>query len=499
MNKIKYYWENYPFALIIIAAAIMRLIAAVFAKGYAMSDDHFVVIHVAQRWVDGYNNWFNSDQASHFSLVYPGFHYLLFSLLEQIGITDPQVKMFFVRLLHAVYSLLIVIYGYLITLELSDEKTARQTGIILALFWVLPFMSVRNLAEIVCIPPMLIGYYLILIAEEKNKVKFWVFAGLAFGLAFALRYQTLILTGGIGLVFIFQQKWKSFFYFASGVTLGMFCLQGLVDWFAWGYPFASFFRYFFYNLENRFNYVIGPWYRYVLLILAVLIPPVSIFIILGAGRMWKRIAIISFPLLIFLIFHSLFPNKQERFILPILPLILITGIIGWNDYSRISGFWQQHKKLLKGIWIWFWIINSVLLILVTFNYPKKSLVEPLNYLSTKDDIKGLIIEYNRENMPWFPRFYLTKNVPVFRYTVDDLDENFKKQIITGAKEFPNYILFFGNEELEKRIIRIENVFHVQLEFDHRINPSFLDNILHTLNPRRNLNLTSNIYKIENRY
>ena len=461
-----------------------------------MSDDHFVVIHVAQRWVDGYDNWFNKEQASHFSIIYPGLHYIFFKFLALIGIHDPQLKMLMVRFIHAVYSLLIVTFGYLITLKLSNKQNAKQVGILLALFWFIPFMSVRNLVEVVCIPPILIGYYLIFLSEEKDQAIRLIFSGFLFGLAFAFRYQTLILTGSIGLVFMIQQKWRPFFYFAAGVLLGSFCLQGLVDWIAWGYPFASFVQYVIHNIDNRFMYVTGPWYRYLILILLVFIPPVSIILIYGAGRLWRKYAVLLLPIIIFVLFHSFFPNKQERFMLPIFPLILITGIIGWNDYQKISGFWRRHRNLLRGFWIWFWVINSILLLLVTFNYSKKSLIEPFNYLSNKKDINGLIIEYDRENLPWFPRFYLTKNIPVFRITPENSIEELEQNIITKTENFPNYILFFGDQSLNERIYNFEKLFRVNLVFDRCINASNIDQILHTLNPKRNLNLTSNIYYIE---
>jgi len=132
---------NCPLYIIISIAAIVRLLAVIFSKGYAMSDDHFVVIYTAESWLEGYNNWFNSDSPSHFSLVYPGLHYIFFWLLEHIGMTDLSSKMLLVRLIHGAYSLLIVVYGYLISLKLSDTKTAKQVGIFLALFWVLPFVS----------------------------------------------------------------------------------------------------------------------------------------------------------------------------------------------------------------------------------------------------------------------------------------------------------------------------------------------------------------------
>ena len=173
IDKIRKQWETNPLPLIMAAAIIFRLLAVIFSKGYAMSDDHFVIIRIAQRWLDGYNDWFNKDHPSGFSLVYPGLHYILFYFLKLISITDPQVKMFIVRFLHAAYSLLIVYYGYQITIKLGNQKTAKHVGLFLALYWLLPFMSVRNLVEVVCIPPMMIGFYLGLKSDEKNQLKLW--------------------------------------------------------------------------------------------------------------------------------------------------------------------------------------------------------------------------------------------------------------------------------------------------------------------------------------
>ncbi|NIT57478.1 MAG: hypothetical protein GWN00_14985, partial [Aliifodinibius sp.] len=140
-------WETNAIWVVLISAAFFRLLAAIFSAGYAFSDDHFVVIEVAQRWVEGQNEWFDQGKPIRRSILYPGLHYILFYGLEQLNITDPQTKMLITRFFHAVYSMLIVIFGYLVTLHSSGPRAARQAGMILALFWILPFMSVRNLVE----------------------------------------------------------------------------------------------------------------------------------------------------------------------------------------------------------------------------------------------------------------------------------------------------------------------------------------------------------------
>jgi 4-amino-4-deoxy-L-arabinose transferase-like glycosyltransferase len=498
LNKVKYYWQSQPLWIILLLAVLVRIVAAIFSKGYAMSDDHFVVIHIAQRWLDGYNNWFNQGHPAAFSIVYPGLHYVLFFLLKEVGITDPQVKMLIVRLIHALYSILVVLFGYLIVLRLSNLKTARNVGVLLALFWILPFMSVRNLIEVVCIPPVLLGFYLIVLGSEENRNKFWFYAGLAFGLAFAFRYQTLIFPGGVGLVLLFQKEWRRLGYLTIGTVLALLLVQGLVDWIAWGYPLAGFHSYFIHNIGHRFSYVIGPWYQYLILILGIFIPPISFFLAFGFAKTWKKMAIIFWPALLFLIFHSYFPNKQERFILPLLPFIVILGLIGWDNYVSNSIFWKNRKKIISGCWLWFWIINSILLIMLTFTYPKKTRVEPLVYLSQKNDLKGIIIEYNKKDLPWFPRFYLEKKVPIYRLYPEKTTQEFLREIATSDKEFPNYIFFYGNDALAERVDDLEALLSVKLNFDHRINPGLIDNILYRLNPKHNLNLTSYIYKISDK-
>jgi hypothetical protein len=494
-KKILQFWQSNPLVIIMLLAAILRLLAAIFSRGYAMSDDHFVVIHNAQRWLDGYRNWFAEGHPAGFSLVYPGLHYILFYMLKMMGIINPEVKMMIVRLLHAGYSLLTVYFGYKITMRISNRHTANMAGLLLAAFWIMPFMSVRNLIEMVCIPPMMAGYYLVLKTWEDDHPRYWLSAGVLFGVAFAFRYQSVLIPAGILLVLLFRTEWKRAAFLVSGLAAGMFLLQGIVDWIAWGYPFAALLHYTVSNVDTRYEYITGEWYRYVLLLAGIFIPPVSLFFMYGYARMWKRIDLLFWPTLLFLVFHSVYPNKQERFILPILPFFIIIGLTGWQDLAGNSEFWRKHKALLKNMWIWFWTINTVLLIILTFTYSKKSLVEPMNYLRGKNDLAGIIIEYNHDGMPWFPRFYLGREVPVYRFTKSKSDSAFLHELHDTHQAYPNYVFFFGNDDLQSRVVRVEKLLNARLECEKIISPSIMDDILHRLNPAHNLNLTSAIYKI----
>ena len=42
--------------------------------------------------------------------------------------------------------------------------------------------------------------------------------------------------------------------------------MGILDWIAYGFPFASVIQYSLFNIENRFEYIVAPWYNYLVLL-----------------------------------------------------------------------------------------------------------------------------------------------------------------------------------------------------------------------------------------
>ncbi|MFZ0389092.1 MAG: glycosyltransferase family 39 protein [Calditrichia bacterium] len=429
------------------------------------------------------------------SIIYPGLHYLLFSFLEKLQITDPQMKMTVVRVLHAFYSMLTVFAGYRIAAVIADKRQARIAGLVLALLWILPVLSVRNLIEMVCIPPAMLGLYFGIKGDKTKKLHFWIFAGLAFGLAFAFRYQTILFPAAMGLVLIIQRRGKPLAVLALSTVAGLFLLQGITDWIAWGYPFAAFLRYLAYNIQGRYSFIVAPWYNYLILLAGALIPPISFLWLFGYLRTWKKAPLLFFPTLIFLLFHSYFPNKQERFILPAVPLIIILGICGWLQYAVSSEFWQKHFRLHRGIWAWFWVVNLILLFMVTPAYTKKNRVESLYQLSKQPDVKAVVFESSRSSTPNPPTFYLNKEVPIYPYPKGFPAEKLQAEILRKHRVFPNYIIFLGQKNIEERVKAFERDFNKKLERISTIHPSFIDKLLHRLNPEHNVNQTSYIYRI----
>lgn len=494
LSALKKLWEEKPLRLVLTIALLLRLTAAIFSKGYGWQDDHYLVIEAAQSWVDGtdYNRWLPAENVttpSGHSFFYPGIHYFLFSLLKKISVTDPQLKMYIVRFLHAIFSLLIVFLGFKICERLSDKRTAAFTGLLLAALWFMPFLSVRNLVEFVCIPFLMLGVWTIMKAEEnKRPLLQFLIAGIWFGLALNTRYQSALFIGGVGLVLLNQKKFTPALLLGCMVAFMFALIQLPVDYALWHRPFAEFGEYVRYNIASAGDYLSQPWYFYLILIAGLLIPPVSIFLMFGFFRQWKKHLLIFLPTLLFFIFHSYFENKQERFILTIVPFIIILGSVGWTNYMcTTSGKFIRHKWIP----VFFWSINIILLIPVTVTYSKKAKVESMIYLSHNEYKNSFIIEDGNHNSDYvmMSHFYLNNWNSYYQINESTDRKNFIEGFSKG--NLPGYVVFLEEKNLEKRVSDLKQ-FIPTLNQEAVIEPSLMDKLLHWLNPR-NANQTIYIY------
>ena len=501
--KISRYWEEKPLLSILIVALIVRLIATLFSKGFGMHDDHFLVIEISQSWIEDKDvyNWFSTkqeDNESGRSFIYPGLHYYFFKFLEVLKIYDPQIKMYIVRLLHGLFSLLTVFYGYKIAEKYSGIKTAKQVGLMLALLWIFPSMSVRNLIEMVVMPMLMISTWWVIVSDER-KYKWWLLfaAGLIVGIAFPIRYQTIFFSGGLAIALFARKKYMESIVYTLGMFATIALISGWLEWLLWGYPFGKVIYYVKDNIASSNSYSTQPWFNYILQVLIIFIPPVSFFIFIGQFKMYKKYFLIFLPTLLFFAFHSYFPNKQERFIFTILPFMLIMGIAGWNELVAESKFLQNHKKFIRGSWIFFWSLNTIMLCIFIFSYSKKSRVEAMYYFHDKEDLKGLILERTTiDRELYMPRFYLDhKWVEVTIFDKNKPLDFLKLEVYLMPNNVkPNYVLFLDDKNLSERVKNMK-LLYPNLHWVYSATPSLLDWALYKMNPV-NVNQAIYIYKTE---
>jgi hypothetical protein len=511
------YFQSRPLRTILLGAFLIRLVAAFFSPGFLMVDDHFLTIEPAGSWANGlnYNDWLpgignNKTRPEGFSFFYLGFLYSFIKFFNAAGIIHPATQMLLVRIIHAAYSVLTVYYSYKISEQISTRKNAITVGMLLAFIAIMPNFSVRNLVEVVCMPPLLAGVYILikrvpmrafalgrvrldaLVLKNSNETS-WLavaLAGTIMGLAIGIRFQTGLLVACTGVILLFQHSLRAFVVFGFMSFVGFFLTQ-IDDVLLWGgEPFQHLRGYLEYNKENAHQYPGSPW-TYFSLITLFILPPVGLFLCAGFISSWKKIAIIVLPAAAFIAFHLFFPNKQERFILPILPFFVIAGTIGWND---ISQKWSTSKWHSIG-WKSFWILNTIGMLVLCFTYTKKSRVETMIYLYEAGNCSNFILEYtHKASGAWMPTFYSKCKASYYFFGKDDnmhaVMQGIPQAAISTANDImprslPNYVLFYDDKELKERVIRMQQ-YYPALTYRTTIEPGWFDKLLHAFNPKNSL-------------
>lgn len=469
----------HPFKAILFAALFVRLIAVIFSQGYGMHDDHFLIIEASSSWVDGYdyNRWLpwtpgSENTPEGHSFTYVGLNFIYFSIMKWIGIVDPKILMFLNRLLHALASMVVVWCAIKITEKLSNKENAIKVGWILALLWIMPFVSVRNLVEVSALPFLIAGTWLVIKKQSNRNL---IIAGLLIGMAVSFRYQIGIFAIGLAAYYFFRKEFKAFLLFSIGILITFGLTQGLVDYFIWGYPFAEFIGYVTYNMTEGTTYLPNQnYFMYFMVLTACLFVPLGILIMIGFFKSWKKYTILFIPTLFFILFHTLYPNRQERFILTILPFFIILGVMGYAQFKSLaSAKWWKTSMLI------FWILNSLFLVFATSMYSKKSRVEAMYHLyGNSIENERILLEGSADQrISMMPKFYAKSWHCVF---VERTDPKLHPKVNPEAEY--DYIFFFDEKDLKKRIAMYKT-FYPNMTLSKKCYPSKVDVLLRELNPR----------------
>ena len=517
---IKSFINKYPLPSILILAFMIRLIAVCFSGGFMMFDDHFLLVEIPHAWTVDYDYDFwlphpNSPTGgpAGFSLFYPGLQYAFFEICSALNINHPQTIMWINRLFHALFSLVTIYYAYKIAEKLGSKKSAFTVGILLSTLAIFPNMSVRTLVEMVGIPFVMCGVYLqvkALDSTKKNALIFW--GAFILGISFSVRFQNALFLAGIGLYYLIRKQWKHAAIFALGGFLSMILFQ-LSDVIIFGEWFAELKAYVDYNNKHKYDFLQGGVFKYIGVILVACGIPISIAMLFGFFRYPKKYLILFLPAFIFLAFHSYFPNKQERFILPAVPLILTTGIIAWYHFESVSKFWTKNLKLKKGLWGFFWVTNTFLLALMTTHYTKRARVKAAEYIyETQEKVDFILIEESdRKVATRLPLFYMgqyPKYVNIVKENKEISSPSGKLLQAQGQRFFrmktipfypgdqvkkgkPQYVFIVGEENLDHRLSELKKSYP-DLKWVHTAQPSFMDAIFQK--NKRNNNRPIYIYK-----
>lgn len=483
-------FEKYPLVILIIFGIILRIIASFFSKGFLTLDDHHNLVIDADLLASGFPSMAGLPDDFKDSVLYPFIVSLIMQIVRVFGVTSPDTEMLFIRLAHGLFSVIGIYLVFKILEAKVDKRSAAIGGLFMTAFFVMPIFSVHQFEEVICQIPLLASFWYFIRFEKENKNLFLFLSGIFIGVALILRFPLIsfVVPFAIGII-ITKSSRKLSFLFIFGFLVIIF-LQSLSNLYVngeFGYSFSQ--NYGF--ILNDYNSIIksdgypaGPPLRYLLTLLATFIPPFSILFLISAVRGGKTFIILGISVLAFLIAHSVIENKQERFLLPIIPILIILAVAGFNSMRQ----WFQKinlSKIYKYNWIYFWVFNTILMVFFIFHYGKKDRVEPLVYINDKQDAAGVLIAQFSYSF-LVPDYYLGKTIPI--NIVDD-----KKKLQQQEMIFNYCVLYTDSLEQDKN--DLEKIMERKFVLEKTIKPSLGDFIAHKLNPKFNKSRTCYIFKI----
>jgi hypothetical protein len=351
-------------------------------------------------------------------------------------------------------------------------------------------------------------YYLM--ADKSRK---WVLAGFLGALAVAFRFQLAIFFLSFPLILCFQKSYKKAFLYGFTFVLGFAIIEGGMGWYYFKKPFYAICNYFLYNIAHKNDFIQGSIFKYFLDVLGMFIT-IGLFMWIGFYESMKRHALLSLPILFFLIAHSVFPNKQERFIFPILPLFIILSWNSWMNFiENKSVLWQKISKKLLNV---FWSLNIVLLMIFVTYFPKKSRIQLMGYfantqklaVNTIFDLSEISYElqmpYAYSNFKIHEKFFIVDNhLPAkdsfFSIWRNDIYFSNSINILkTDTNILPKtqFLVICNAKNEAQKVAHYQETFNVKLKYITKFEPVWFEKLLHKINPANKIEIFT-LYKIQN--
>lgn len=521
---------------VLLAAAVVRLIAAIFSEGYIMSDDHFLAVEPVSSWVHGenYHNWYpnacnETDHAQPFSYAYYFLNFVILKFCALIGILNPFIQAFVLRIVHAALSL----WGVYLFVKLAERLNSSVTWRMYAIwFWVfggvVTVFSVHQLVETACIPFVLLAYLYVLKYFEKDRVGAIIIAALAFSVSVGMRYQLVFFPLTLGFYLLWKRKWSGAVLFGIFFTLG-FALTQIDNLLFWHKPiYQHLLDYQAYNATHFADYPSNV-FSYFALISYYIFPVVTIVFLISLRRRpdakqdsskdalqdvsqdsskdamqdalqdvsqdpledsskdASQVVPILIGTIVFIVFHLIFPNRQERFLLPAVPFVLLLMMRAISKrYScsapshevpssaRPSSSGPSHlvpsstgpSHLVHKAMRWSIYLSAIYTVSYSFYIPKSKYLEASHALFERGDFQNVIIDnWKGEESVWLPMHYVGKFVHLFSMTnkksLDQLKQQITHQPYYDSKRLPapapNYLIIWGKEESYPRAKAYEEV------------------------------------------
>ncbi len=361
--------KNKELYIIIAAGFLLRVITSYFAYGFMAFDEYFFGMDPAgyKLLVD------NSYQFAHTARtpILFLFDYYLFLFGNKVfGINSPLDLIRFASMVLGLISTVCIWMSYKIAENLGESKrTALMCALLSSLYFVMPFISTRLMIESLSGIAIVIGLYF-----WSRKGWFWF--AFFIGLSSMFRFQSGVLCIAAFLYLVFTERKALPRFLAGGFVVLL--LQVILDYKIFGGFLTSLINYAAEQSTGIFEHSRQPWYNFVLLFIALSIPIASIVTLPAFYKAGVKYKMLGFTFIFFVVTHCFSPHKEDRFMIPMIPMFLIMTGLGLEKirtYFEDKGFKPLYRLCVS----WFWIFNFILLVPVSISPTMSNVIDAMDY------------------------------------------------------------------------------------------------------------------------
>jgi hypothetical protein len=320
-------------------AVAVRAVVLLFHPGIIHPDEVFQYAEPANRLIHGSGLVPWEYQVGARNWLAPGLIAGCMALGDLFG-PRPEAPFAAVSVLLCAVSLGPVVCAFLWGRRCAGFAGAVTAGLLAAVWYQLVYFSTHLLAETLATPPLVVGLYLLYPGEPVRSPRRLFVAGLLLGLAIVFRLQ-LAPAVGIAAIAVLWGEWRGRYpALLTGLATPLL-LCGVLDWVTWGWPFQSFVLSVYYNMVtgvaaayfgvgSPLYYAGLGWFAW---------GPVGLLIVPCALWGGRRLPLLLLVAAVIYIVHSVIGHKEERFVSPALPLIMILAGIG----SVLAAGWLGRR------------------------------------------------------------------------------------------------------------------------------------------------------------
>ena len=216
----------------------------------------------------------------------PYMYYYIISILKLLGLNNPFIWTYIIRLLSSIIGFISIIYLFSTFKNIFFKKDTHFNYLIFFSFWFFPFLHSRTSSENIGITLFIFSFCFLYkqIVDKNIKFNFYLsfISGIILGLCLVIKLNLIFSILPILLwVLIFKFSFKKILIISIGVLISL--TAGLIiDSINYNEITFTYWNFFYWNIVygRMAGFGVQPWWFYLPTIIIELAPVLSVFLLL---------------------------------------------------------------------------------------------------------------------------------------------------------------------------------------------------------------------------